>query len=91
MLVDSTGVKVFGAGKWLEEKHGVKSWNRCRKLQLAMEANSGLIVTHTLKDLDAGEASQVELLLDQIDNRIGQFTADGAYDGGTDVSARDAP
>lgn len=59
VLVDSTGVKVFGAGKWLEVKHGVKSWSRCRKLQLAMEANSGLIVTHALKDLDAGEASQV--------------------------------
>ncbi|MBB2755819.1 UNVERIFIED_ORG: hypothetical protein GGI57_006570 [Rhizobium aethiopicum] len=35
----------------------------------------------TCHDEDAGDASQVEPLLDQIDMPIDQFTADGAYDG----------
>ena len=76
----------------------MKSRCCCRKLHLAVDANSGLIVTHTLNDQDAGDASQVELLLDQIDDRSGQFTADGAYDGaptyprwGTYVPERDPP
>lgn len=34
-----------------------------------------------MTDQDAGDGSQVEPLLDQIDMPIGQFTADGAYDG----------
>jgi hypothetical protein len=34
-----------------------------------------------MTDQDAGDASQVEVLLDQFDTPIGQFTADGAYDG----------
>ena len=34
-----------------------------------------------MTDQEAGDASQVEPLLDQIDMQIGQFTADGAYDG----------
>ena len=34
-----------------------------------------------MADQDAGDASQLEALLDQIDDPIGQFTADGAYDG----------
>lgn len=34
-----------------------------------------------MTDQDAGDASQVEPLLDQIDMPISQFTADGAYDG----------
>lgn len=34
-----------------------------------------------MTDQDAGDASQVEPLLDQIGMSIGQFTADGAYDG----------
>lgn len=34
-----------------------------------------------MTDQDAGDASQVEPLLDQINMPIGQFTADGAYDG----------
>ena len=40
-----------------------------------------MIVTQTLTDQDAGDPSQVDPLLDQIDETIGQVTADGAYDG----------
>jgi len=36
---------------------------------------------HLMTDQDAGDASQVGALLDQIDAPTGQFTADGAYDG----------
>ena len=46
-------MKVFGAGNQLEEKHGVKPPCCYRKLHLAMDAHSGLIVTHTLIDQDA--------------------------------------
>ncbi len=50
-------------------------------LHLAMNADSGEIIAHVMTDQDTGDASQVEPLLDQIDAPIGQFTADGAYDG----------
>ncbi|MGZ2505385.1 hypothetical protein ACVINI_005931 [Rhizobium beringeri] len=80
-LVDSTGRQVCGAGQWLEEKHGARSRRGWRKLHLALDADSGEIVAHTLTDQDAGDVSQVAPLLDQIGGPIGQFTADGAYDG----------
>jgi IS5 family transposase len=81
VLVDSTGLKVYGAGQWLEEKHGVKSRRGWRKLHLAVDADSGEIIAHSLTDQETGDVSQVEPLLDQIDDEIDQFTADGAYDG----------
>ncbi|NTJ34719.1 IS5 family transposase, partial [Agrobacterium rhizogenes] len=81
VLVDSTGLKVYGAGQWLEEKHGTKSRRSWRKLHLAVDADSGEIIAHSLTDQEAGDASQLEPLLDQIDDEIDQFTADGAYDG----------
>ena len=81
VLIDSTGLQVYGAGQWLEEKHGVKSRSGWRKLHLALDADSGDIIAHVMTDQDAGDASQVEPLLDQIDMSIGQCTADGAYDG----------
>jgi len=81
VLVDSTGLQVYGAGQWLEEKHGAKSRRGWRKLHLALDADSGEIIAHTMTDQDAGDASQVGPLLDQIDSPIGRFTADGAYDG----------
>ncbi|WP_420408073.1 IS5 family transposase [Hoeflea sp.] len=81
VLVDSTGLKIYGAGQWLEEKHGTKSRRGWRKLHLAVDADSGEIIAHSLTDQETGDAMQLEPLLDQIDDEIGQFTADGAYDG----------
>jgi hypothetical protein len=81
VLVDSSGLEIYGAGQWLEEKHGAKTRRGWRKLHLALDADSGEIIAHTMSDQDTGDASQVGLLLDQIDGPIGRFTADGAYDG----------
>jgi hypothetical protein len=81
VLIDSTGLQVYGAGQWLEAKHGAKSRRTWRKLHLAVDAASGMIVAQTLTDQDADDPSQVGPLLDQIDDPIGQVTADGAYDG----------
>ncbi|MGF6851384.1 transposase [Paraburkholderia sp. CI3] len=81
VLIDSTGLEVFGAGQWLVEKHGVKSRRTWRKLHLAVDANSGMIVAHTLTDQHADDPSQVAPLLDQIDGEIARVMADGAYDG----------
>ena len=81
ILIDSTGLKVFGAGEWLQEKHGRKSRRSWWKLHLAVDANTGLIVASVLTKQDVDDPSQVGPLLDQIEHEIDQVTADGAYDG----------
>lgn len=81
VLIDSTGLQIYGAGQWLEEKHGAKSRRNWRKLHLALDADSGDVIAQVMTDQDVGDPSQVEPLLDQIDMPIHQFTADGAYDG----------
>ena len=78
VLIDSTGLQVYGAGQWLEAKHGTKSRRTWRKLHLAVDAASGMIVAQTLTDQDIDDPSQVGPLLDQIDDPIVQVTADGA-------------
>src|ERR1700735_4629757 len=52
VLIDSTGLQVYGAGQWLEAKHGAKSRRTWRKLHLAVDAANGMIVAHTLMDSD---------------------------------------
>jgi hypothetical protein len=81
VLIDSTGLQVYGAGQWLEAKHGAKSRRTWRKLHLAVDAVSGMIVAQTLTDQDVDDPSQVGPLLDQIDDPIVRVMADGAYDG----------
>jgi hypothetical protein len=81
VLIDSTGLQIYGAGQWLEAKHGAKSRRTWRKLHMAVDAASGMIVAQTLTDQDVDDPSQVGSLLDQIDDPIVRVTADGAYDG----------
>jgi len=81
VLIDSTGLKVYGAGEWLQEKHGARARRSWRKLHLAVDAASGMIVAQTLTEKEMGDPSQVGPLLDQIQEDIEQVTADGAYDG----------
>ena len=80
LVIDSSGLKLFGQGEWDAEKHGRarRSW---RKVHLAVDAGSGEIVACVLTDKDADDAGQVPALLEQIGGEIASVTADGAYDG----------
>ena len=80
LLVDSTGLKLIGAGEWLVEKHGTKRRRSWRKLHLGMDADTGRIVAATLTDRDEDDAAQLGPLLDQVAEPVAAVTADGAYD-----------
>ena len=47
LLVDSTGLKLCGAGEWLVEKHGAKTRRSWRTLHIGMDAHTGQIVAAT--------------------------------------------
>ncbi len=91
LLVDSTGLKLCGAGEWLIEKHGTHARRSWRKLHIGLDAETGQIVAAALTDRDVDDAAQVGPLLDQVPGTVAAFTADGAYDQGSvyaDVAAR---
>jgi hypothetical protein len=80
--VDSTGLKIFGEGEWLEQKHKTKPERRSwRKLHLCLDLVSGQIVCSDLTTEDIGDPTAPPGLLDQIDGPVDLFLADGAYDG----------
>ena len=82
LVVDSTGLKIFGEGEWLENKHRTrpkrKSW---RKLHLGLDLVSGDIACSDLTKDDVGDPTALPDMLDQIDAGAARFIADGAYDG----------
>src|SRR5580692_1763881 len=80
VVLDSTGLQIFGQGEWDAEKHGRKP-RQWRKLHLAIDAETGEIVAHVLTDKDGGDITQVPALLATVEGRIASVTADGAYDG----------
>ena len=80
LLVDSTGLKLGGAGEWLIEKHGTSRRRSWRKLHIGIDAGSGEVVAIELTDKDVDDAACTGALLDQVTDPIASFTADGAYD-----------
>src|SRR3954454_3330813 len=66
VVIDATGLKVYGAGEWLVEKHGTKRRRSWRKMHLGVDADTGRIVAATLTDRDEDDAAQVGPLLDQV-------------------------
>ena len=80
LIVDSTGLKLRGAGEWLFEKHGTTKRRAWRKLHIGIDADSGEIVAFDLTDKDVDDASHVPTLLDQLTQAPASFMADGAYD-----------
>jgi hypothetical protein len=82
LVVDSTGLKIFGEGEWLEEKHKTKRKRRSwRKLHLGLDLVSGEIVSSDLTTDDVGDPTALPGLLDQVNGPADLFLADGAYDG----------
>src|SRR5215207_5151880 len=81
VVIDSTGLQVFGAGEWQREKHGGQGRRTWRKLHLAVDPDTGEILASELTTTPDGDTSLVEPLLDQISSPFVLVTADRAYDG----------
>ncbi len=81
LVVDATGLKVFGQGEWAAWKHGArKAGPGWRKLHIGVDED-GFIIAAALTDATTTDASVVPDLLEQLDGPLVSFTADGAYDG----------
>ena len=80
IVVDSTGLKVYGEGEWKVRKHGVGKHRRWMKLHVALDEVSQQIQAVSLTSNGVDDATEVPSLLNQIRQQIGSFKGDGAYD-----------
>jgi len=80
VVVDSTGLKVFGEGEWKMRKHGKSKRRTWRKLHLAINPVTQEIEAEVLTENSGADADQVEGLLDQTPSPVNSFYGDGAYD-----------
>jgi len=55
VVIDSSGLKIFGAGEWLHEKHGGKPRRSWRRLHLAVDPDSSEILAAELTTTDEGD------------------------------------
>ena len=79
LVLDSTGLGLFGQGEWCAAKHG-RLRRRWLKLHLGVDATTGEIAAHVLTNGDEDDAAQAPALLRQCEGTLASVTADGAYD-----------
>jgi len=80
IVVDSTGLKVYGEGEWKVRKHGAGKHRTWMKLHLGIDASSQQIKVCELTTNAVDDASAVKDLLTDLETDIRSFTGDGAYD-----------
>ena len=80
LVIDSTGLKVFGEGEWKVRKHGISKRRTWRKLHLAIDAGSHEIQAVSLTEAGVDDAEEAEGLLKATDRQLAVVAADGAYD-----------
>lgn len=80
LILDSTGLKIYGEGEWKVRKHGWQYRRTWRKVHIGIDTDGeirALSVTHS----DTHDCTQIDTILTQTkDDTITDFYGDGAYD-----------
>lgn len=78
IVLDTTGLKVYGAGEWRAKKYGGKT--RWKKLHLAMDLKTGKLILAETTDEYKHDTTYLEKALKEINRRKGKVLIDGIAD-----------
>ena len=80
LVIDSSGLKIFGEGEWKVRQHGYSKHRMWTKLHLGVDEKSQLIVSAVFTGNDSGDDKKLCDVLEQYKGPIKQVSLDGAYD-----------
>jgi hypothetical protein len=80
LVIDSSGLKVYGEGEWKVRVHGADKRRTWRKLHISMDASTHQLTAALLTDKDALDRNALPALLKQTEAEVETVCADGAYD-----------
>jgi hypothetical protein len=80
IVMDSSGLKIYGEGEWKVRSHGKSKRRTWRKLHVGVDPQSGEIQAAALTTNSVSDSQLVASLLDQIEQPIERFAGDGSYD-----------
>ena len=75
LVVDSTGLKLYGEGEWKMRKHGKSKRRVWRKIHLSVDSESGEIQAGALSEAGVSDAKVLTTMLEEIDQQIENFSA----------------
>lgn len=80
IVLDSTGLKVYGEGEWKVRQHGYSKHRTWRKIHIAVNPLDGMIHSSEMTTNAIDDAAMTEPVLKKIKGIVKKFGGDGAYD-----------
>jgi hypothetical protein len=80
LVLDSTGLNIYGEGEWKVRKHGISRHRTWRKLHVGANPDNGEIQVVVLTKNSISDDAVVKDMLEQIEQTLLACAADGAYD-----------
>ena len=81
ILIDASGVKVYGEGEWKVKIHGRGRPRKWLKIHIAIDAQTQEVVAEATTESNIFDGKMLENLLDQTQGSAEVVMGDGAYDG----------
>ena len=80
IVIDATGLRVYGAGEWPVQKHRGSQRRLWRKLHLGVDEHTKEIVAVEMTASHVHDSQMLPSLLKQMYGKVDQVSGDGAYD-----------
>jgi Transposase DDE domain len=80
IVIDSTGLKVFGEGEWKVRKHGWSKHRTWRKLHIVIDPQTQEIIMEKLTENSVTDEDAAIEMIETMDLNLNSLRGDGAYD-----------
>lgn len=80
LVIDSSGIKIYGEGEWKMRQHGKEKRRTWRKLHIAVDEATQDIVMAIITESNVHDSEVLDPLLKSNKLNVSQVTGDGAYD-----------
>lgn len=80
LVLDSSGLKIYGEGEWKVRQYGYSKRRTWRKIHLAVDSESGEIQAAELTEAGVHDAKAVRPMLGEVERPLASAAGDGGHD-----------
>jgi hypothetical protein len=80
LVIDSTGLKIFGEGEWKVRMHGIGKRRTWRKLHVGVDFDTREVVAAEVSEANVHDSVVVDQMAPEDGSKVEAIYADGAYD-----------
>lgn len=80
IVIDGSGVKIYGEGEWKVEQHGKERKKKWKKIHVAIDPDTHEVILTDVTGRSKHDSQMLPGFLERIGGRIGRVYGDGAYD-----------